>query len=63
MRNVAERLAVIATVTLPFTAIVSARHEPDRQLEHRLRAHTVLIVMMIAISLVLLAWTRRKGWC
>jgi magnesium transporter len=59
----AERLAVIAAVTLPVTAISSvlgmnviANADTDFVLA------PVLIAVMVAISVVLLAWTRRKGW-
>ena len=60
----AERLAVIAAVTLPVTAISSvlgmnviANADTDFVLA------PVLIAVMVAISAVLLAWTRRTGTC
>ena len=59
----AERLAVIAAVTLPVTAISSvlgmnviANADTDFVLA------PVPIAVMVAISVVPLAWTRRKGW-
>jgi magnesium transporter len=59
----AERLAVIAAVTLPITAlssvlgvnlIVNTSTDPFLL--------TVTIVVMVVMSVVLLVWTRRKGW-
>ena len=59
----AERLAVIAAVTLPITAIssvlgmnviVSTRTHPV--------ALSVLVVFMVAMSAWLLRWTRNQGW-
>ena len=58
-----ERLAVLAAVTLPITAIasvygmnviVNAKTEPIQL--------TLVIVVMMAISGYLLRWTKRLGW-
>ncbi len=63
MTIAAERLAVIAAITLPVTAISSilgmnvivseATNWPWL---------IVLLVMMLVLSLVLLRWARRQGW-
>jgi magnesium transporter len=59
----AERLAVIAAVTLPVTAVSSVlgmnvivNGRTDFVLT------PILLVLMVAISAVLLRWTKRKGW-
>jgi Mg2+ and Co2+ transporter CorA len=58
-----ERLAVLAAVTLPVTAIASVygmnvivnpKTEPIQL--------TLVILVMLAISLALLRWTKRLGW-
>ena len=58
-----ERLAVLAAVTLPITAIASVygmnvivnpKTEPVQL--------TVVILIMLGISLYLLRWTKRLGW-
>src|SRR6478672_6165679 len=63
MTIAAERLAVIAAVTLPITAlssvmgmnvIVNARTDPVFL--------TVLVVLMIVSSVLLLIWAKRHGW-
>jgi magnesium transporter len=63
MTVAAERLAVIAAVTLPVTAIssvmgmnviVNSQTDPVFL--------TVLIVLMVALSAVLLVWAKRHGW-
>jgi magnesium transporter len=63
MTIAAERLAVIAAVTLPITAlssvmgmnvIVNSRSDPI--------ILTVLIVVMAVSSVLLLIWARRHGW-
>ena len=58
-----ERLAVIAAVTLPVTAIASVVGMNvivnDRT---QLTELLVILVVMIAISLSLLRWARRQGW-
>ena len=58
-----ERLAVLAAVTLPVTAIASVYG-----MNVIVNAHThvvqlvIVLVVMIAISAVLLRWARRQGW-
>jgi Mg2+ and Co2+ transporter CorA len=59
-----ERLAVIAAVTLPITAVASiygmnviASDDHTRPVEL-----VVLIVIMAGMSWWLLTWTRRQGW-
>jgi magnesium transporter len=58
-----ERLAVIAAVTLPITAlssfmgmnvIVNDRSDPVLL--------TILLLIMLTMSVVLLAWAKRRGW-
>jgi magnesium transporter len=58
-----ERLAVLAAVTLPVTAVASivgmnvivndATNVPQL---------IVVFALMLTISLVLLRWTKRQGW-
>ena len=63
MTIAAERLAVIAAITLPVTAISSVvgmnfvSSNSDRFIPL-----TVVMVVMIVLSLVLLRWTKRQGW-
>jgi Mg2+ and Co2+ transporter CorA len=58
-----ERLAVIAAITLPITAIASIYG-----MNVIVNAHThwvelgLLLALMLAISLTLLRWARRQGW-
>ena len=58
-----ERLAVLAAVTLPVTAIASVYG-----MNVIVNAHThvvqlvIVLVVMVAISAVLLRWARRQGW-
>jgi magnesium transporter len=63
MTIAAERLAVIAAVTLPITAlssvmgmnvIVNARTDPTFL--------TLLVVLMVVSSVLLLIWAKRHGW-
>jgi magnesium transporter len=63
MTIAAERLAVIAAVTLPITAlssvmgmnvIVNARTDPVFL--------TVLVALMVVSSVLLLIWAKRHGW-
>jgi magnesium transporter len=63
MTIAAERLAVIAAVTLPITAlssvvgmnvIVNDETQPSTL--------AVLLGIMLIISGILLTWTHRKGW-
>jgi Mg2+ and Co2+ transporter CorA len=58
-----ERLAVIAAVTLPITAIASVygMNVIVNQRTHYLEL-AVLLTLMLAISLTLLRWAHRQGW-
>jgi magnesium transporter len=58
-----ERLAVIAAVTLPVTAIASIYGMNVIVSEHTHRVELVIVLAaMLAISLLLLRWARRQGW-
>jgi Mg2+ and Co2+ transporter CorA len=63
MTIAAERLAVIAAVTLPVTALSSIMgmnvivNDATRPVQL-----TVLLVVMGVMSIVLLLWARRRGW-
>ena len=58
-----ERLAVLAAVTLPVTAIASvAGMNVIVNSETRLAGLLVLLIIMLGISAVLLRWTKRQGW-
>jgi Mg2+ and Co2+ transporter CorA len=63
MTIAAERLAVIAAITLPVTAISSVLG-----MNVIVNDSTnwpwliILLVLMIALSLVLLRWAKRQGW-
>ena len=58
-----ERLAVIAAVTLPITAIASiSGMNVIVGDETNWVALSLLLVLMAAISLLLLRWARRQGW-
>ncbi len=63
MTIAAERLAVIAAITLPVTAISSVMGMNvivhDRTDWPSL---AILLAVMIALSLVLLRWAKRQGW-
>lgn len=58
-----ERLAVIAAITLPITAIASVYG-----MNVIVNAHThwtelaIIVLVMAAISMALLRWARRQGW-
>ena len=58
-----ERLAVIAAVTLPITAIASVygMNVIVNDETHYLQLGIVLVAM-VTISLTLLRWARRQGW-
>ena len=63
MTIAAERLAVIAAVTLPVTAVVlDGRHERDRQRLHPLGVLIILLAVMVVMSFLVLRWARRQGW-
>ena len=58
-----ERLAVIAAVTLPITAIASIMGmNVIVNGETQPVMLTIALVVMVAISLLLLRWARRQGW-
>lgn len=58
-----ERLAVIAGVTLPITAIASVMGMNQIVNDHTRTGEVIVIVsVMAAMSLALLAWARRQGW-
>jgi Mg2+ and Co2+ transporter CorA len=63
MTIAAERLAVIAAVTLPITALSSVlgMNVIVNDSTHY-GALTVLLVVMVAMSVILLVWAKRKGW-
>ena len=58
-----ERLAVIAAVTLPVTAIASVY---GMNVIVNQRTHVtqlvVVVLVMVTISGLLLRWARRQGW-
>jgi magnesium transporter len=63
MAIAAERLTVIAVVTLPITALASIYGMNIIVNERTDGAHlAVLLVAMAAMSAALLTWARRKGW-
>lgn len=58
-----ERLAVIAAITLPITAIASVYGMNVIVFDRTQVLHlTVVLLVMLAISALLLRWTRRQGW-
>jgi Mg2+ and Co2+ transporter CorA len=63
MTVAAERLAVLAALTLPVTAVSSVVgmnvivNQRTRPVEL-----VLLLLLMLAISGVLLRWTRKQGW-
>jgi Mg2+ and Co2+ transporter CorA len=63
MTIAAERLAVIAAITLPITSLSSAMgmnvivNDSTRWIPL-----TILLAIMLAISLILLRWARKQGW-
>ena len=58
-----ERLAVIAAVTLPITAIASIEgmNMIVALRENRIELAIVLLIMVV-MSFLLLRWARRQGW-
>jgi Mg2+ and Co2+ transporter CorA len=63
MTIAAERLAVIAAVTLPITALSSILGmNVIVNDETRYGQLAVLVTVMAAMSLSLLIWAKRKGW-
>jgi magnesium transporter len=63
MTIAAERLAVIAAVTLPVTALSSVlgMNVIVNQTTHW-TALVVLLVIMLVSSVLLLVWAKRHGW-
>ena len=63
MTIAAERLAVIAAITLPVTAISSVvgMNVIVNESTHWLIL-IILLSVMIAMSLVMLRWAKRQGW-
>ena len=58
-----ERLAVIAAVTLPITAIASIEGmNMIVSLRENLVEFAVVILLMIAMSFMVLRWARHQGW-
>ena len=58
-----ERLAVIAAVTLPITAIASIWGMNMIVSVHRdLLEFAIVILVMLLMSVRLLRWARRQGW-
>jgi Mg2+ and Co2+ transporter CorA len=63
MTIAAERLAVIAAVTLPITALSSVYGMNVIVNDHTHIFHlAVVLAVMAAMSMVLLRWTKRQGW-
>ncbi len=63
MTIAAERLAVIAAVTLPITALSSIYGmNVIVNDETHYGQLAVLLAIMLAMSIALLVWSRRKGW-
>ncbi|CAM3907592.1 magnesium transporter CorA family protein [Smaragdicoccus niigatensis] len=63
MTIAAERLAVIASITLPITALSSILGMNVIVNDHtRWVELSVTLVLMLAISTCLLIWAKRKGW-
>jgi Mg2+ and Co2+ transporter CorA len=58
-----ERLAVIAAVTLPITAIASIEGmNMIFSQDENWTELVIVVVLMIAMSFLLLRWARRQGW-
>ena len=63
MTIAAERLAVIAAVTLPITALSSIYGMNVIVNDRTHPVHlAVVLVVMATMSLILLRWTKRQGW-
>jgi magnesium transporter len=63
MTIAAERLAVIAAITLPITSLSSVLGMNVIVNDHtHWVALTVLLLIMIVMSALLLRWARRQGW-
>jgi len=63
MNYAMERLAVLAVVTLPITALASVYGMNIIVNYHTDFAHlTVVVLVMVAMSALLLRWAHRQGW-
>jgi Mg2+ and Co2+ transporter CorA len=63
MTIAAERLAVIAAITLPITALSSIYGMNVIVNTHTDFVHlTVVLLVMLAMSVALLIWAKRQGW-
>jgi Mg2+ and Co2+ transporter CorA len=63
MTIAAERLAVIAVVTLPITAVSSILGMNIIVNDHtRLVQLVAVLAIMAAMSAMLLTWAKRQGW-
>jgi Mg2+ and Co2+ transporter CorA len=63
MTIAAERLAVIAVVTLPITALSSVYGMNIIVNNHTDFPHLgVVLAIMIVMSIALLTWAKRRGW-
>ena len=63
MTIAAERLAVIAAITLPVTALSSIVGMNVIVNERMLWLPlTILLASMLTLSLTLLRWAKRQGW-
>jgi Mg2+ and Co2+ transporter CorA len=58
-----ERLAVIAAITLPITALASV-FGMNMIVNHdtRIAQLVVVLLVMASISALLLRWTKKQGW-
>jgi magnesium transporter len=63
MTIAAERLAVIAAITLPITSLSSVlgMNVIVNESTHW-TALVILLLIMLAISLIMLRWAHRQGW-
>jgi magnesium transporter len=63
MTIAAERLAVIAALTLPITSLssVMGMNVIVNESTHWMTLG-ILLLIMLAISLILLRWARKQGW-
>lgn len=63
MTVAAERLAVLAAVTLPVTAISSVYGMNVIVNDHtHVPQLLAVLAVMLTISVILLRWTKRQGW-
>jgi Mg2+ and Co2+ transporter CorA len=63
MTIAAERLAVIAAITLPITSLSSVLGMNVIVNDStKWTSLTILLLIMLAISLILLRWARKQGW-